>query len=472
MATTMMRSTAIAALLALPLASAPAFGQEARQAQSTTPANPEATGGQKAAQADGMEQPDALLATVGEADIRGSDVMSVIAMLPPGLRSQGPEMLVPLALDQLILRELILEEARAQNLAEDPEVARLSEGAAQGAEEDAMVQVWIDRELAGAVTDEAVRQVHDRLRPQDGQAVPPLEQLRPQIEQHLRQQAMQEIRDRLRQDAEVTFYDPSGQPVREAQDGDAEAITGTQNTASDARDRAAASGQKEPEMQGDAQPAAEPPLVGGWVGVQIQDVTPQIARALGLPEAGGALVAAVEPGSPAAEAGIAPGSVITAVGDARVERALDLAGAISEHDEGDEVTLTLRSGPRDTEEVVVTIGNRPSLNEVEGDAVQDDDARPRLGVAVAPLSPEVRDQMGLPADLEGLVVSRVEEGSAAEDAEIAEGDVIVAADRTPVTGVDALREAAATAQKEQRPLLLRVFKDGAYSYIPVEPGPA
>nr|WP_241239918.1 hypothetical protein [Silicimonas algicola] len=51
---------------------------------------------------------------------------------------------------------------------------------------------------------------------------------------------------------------------------------------------------------------------------------------------------------------------------------------------------------------------------------------------------------------------------------MADGDVIVSADRTAVTSVEQLREAAATAAEEDRPLLLRVYKDGAYSYVPVE----
>ena len=220
---TMMRTTAIAAILALPLTGT-AFAQQSggtEQAQ-------EATGqaGQTTAQADSGstsgppaegDQADTLVATVGDAEIRGSDVMTVIGMLPPRMQSQPPQMLVPIALEQLILRELILEQARAANLAQDPEVVALVEGSARGAEDDAMVQVWVDRELVDAVTDAEVERIYGTLQPQGQQPVPPMSELRPQIEQHLRQQAMQEIRDRLRADAEVVFYDPSGQPIRQGQ---------------------------------------------------------------------------------------------------------------------------------------------------------------------------------------------------------------------------------------------------------------
>ena len=212
MANSKMCSTAIAALLSLPLASGAAFAQQSQETgqtqdstqESTTPSqdtaqqqsSQPATG---SGQAVGDQQSDSVVATVGDAEIRGSDVMTVIGMLPPQLQSQPPQMLVPMALQQLILRELILEEARALNLADDPEVVALVESSAQTAEEDAMVQIWLDREMADVVTDEAVQQVYEGAQAQGAQNLPPIDEVRPQIEQHLRQQAMQDIQMRLRE---------------------------------------------------------------------------------------------------------------------------------------------------------------------------------------------------------------------------------------------------------------------------------
>ena len=224
-----MHSTAIAALISLPLASGIAFaqqaqdagqtGQSATQSQDTTqqPSTPSA--GEA-----GDQQTDTVLATVGDAEIRGSDVMTIVGMLPPQLQSQPPQMLVPLALEQLILRELILEEARGQNLVDDPEVVALVQSSTQTAADDAMVQVWIDRELADVVTDEAVQQVYDQAQSQGTQNLPSLEGVRPQIEQHLRQQAMQELRTRLREGADIVLYDPTGRPIE--QDGGTSGTTG------------------------------------------------------------------------------------------------------------------------------------------------------------------------------------------------------------------------------------------------------
>ena len=229
-----MRSTAIAALFSLPIAGGAALAQDQpaqdQQAQDQQAQDQQAqdqqAGTSPAGQAAGDEQPDTVVATVGESEIRSSDVMTVIGMLPPQLQSQPVQMLVPMALEQLILRELILEEARGLDLANDPDVVALVEDAGQSAQDDAMVQVWLDREFANAVTDQAVQQVYDEAQAKAEQELPAVEQLRPEIEQYLRQQKMQEIQARLRQGAEVVFYDPSGQPVQ--QQGDAQQAPGAQ----------------------------------------------------------------------------------------------------------------------------------------------------------------------------------------------------------------------------------------------------
>ncbi|AZQ68822.1 PDZ domain-containing protein [Silicimonas algicola] len=385
-----MCSAAVVALLSLPFASGSVLAQQAGQTDQSATPSPNAQ--QPFRSESGGVQQDDLVATVGDAEIRGSDLRTIIGMLPPQLQSQPPQMLVPLALEQLILRELILEEARSQNLADDPEVVALVENSAQTVEEDAMVQVWLDRETRGAVTEEAVQRTYETIQPRGGAAVPPLEQLRPQIEQHLRQQAAQEIRNRLRQGAEIVLYGPGGQPVSETRSGSGqEQLSGTQSSSGSADATGTTAEQSQPQKQAGVEATEKAPSAGGWVGVQIQDVTPQIARSLGYPDAKGALVAAVEPGSPAAREGIEPGSIITAVDDTRIDGARDLASAISGHGEGEQVTLTLRTGAEETRQIAVTIGNRPSRDEVGGDADQAEAARPRLGIAVASLSPGMRD---------------------------------------------------------------------------------
>ncbi len=244
------RSTALAALLSLPLVGGAALAQETDQADPTTTPAQDMTQQQSSqsatdsGQTGGEQQQDTVVATVGESEIRGSDVMTFIGMLPPQLQSQPPQMLVPLALEQLIFRELILGEARSQNLADDPEVVALVDGATVTAADDAMVQVWIDRETAGVVTDEAVQQAYDQAQSEGAQELPPLEEVRPQIEQYLRQQALQEIRTRLTEGADIVLYDPTGRPVEQQSSGAASSnASGSEATSGNASDTTSGGGQ-------------------------------------------------------------------------------------------------------------------------------------------------------------------------------------------------------------------------------------
>ncbi len=139
--------------------------------------------------------------------------MSVISMLPPQLQQQPPEMLVPIALDQLVMRELILQEAKDAGLENDPAVSSLSADASQSARENAMVQAWLDQRLGQAVTDQKVKQTYDAVKQQLGDQAPPMDELRPQIEQELRQQAFLDLSRDLQADADITLYGPDGQPV-------------------------------------------------------------------------------------------------------------------------------------------------------------------------------------------------------------------------------------------------------------------
>lgn len=245
------RSTALAALLALPLGLAPAAAQEstATQDQSmakkieqadapdtaeTDTAMTEALEGEGA-----MGGPDAVIVTVGEAEILGSDVMRAIGTLPPTMRQQPVDMLLPAALQQLVLRELILDRARSENVAEDPNFASMAEQASAEAKENVTVQFWLQRELADAVSDEAVNAAYEQITQSAQGEVPPLDAVRPQIEQELRRREMDRIRADLQaKGPEITFAsqgqqqssysDDSFCTANYAPDGDASQQTGSE----------------------------------------------------------------------------------------------------------------------------------------------------------------------------------------------------------------------------------------------------
>lgn len=211
-------NSAAAAVLAFPLWTSIALAQTAQgtegqgtdQAQQAQPSGDvgQAAGGPQG-QASGS---DSLVARLGDTEIRSSDVLRAMGQLPPTLNAQPPEMLAATAIQQLVLREAILQQAREAGLAQDPEVQSRVTAAAQAAEEDALLSVWLERELQTRVPPEAVDQAYAGLQAITTGELPPLEQLRGEIEQNLRRQAMEEIQTSLLEGADVTFFGPDGQP--------------------------------------------------------------------------------------------------------------------------------------------------------------------------------------------------------------------------------------------------------------------
>jgi serine protease Do len=181
----------------------------------------------------------------------------------------------------------------------------------------------------------------------------------------------------------------------------------------------------------------------GWIGVQIQGVTPEIAETLGLKSTEGALVAEPQAGSPATKAGIESGDVITSVNGQAVKDARDLARKISSMSPGTAVTLgVLHKGQSKT--ISLALGELPKAREAKAESTE-----PRqksgtqlshLGLTLAPAS-EVAG-----AGTEGVVVTRVEPDGPAAERGLKSGDVILDVGgksvSTPADLSDAMREAS------------------------------
>lgn len=233
---TLMRRTALATLAILPLAGLPAQAQTQTESQTGSQTEQTQTGGagqtgtdatgsagtQAGTAAEGGASADALdavVARVGPIDILTSDVMMQIGMLPERFQAQPPELLVPMALEQLVLRQVILQQATTQELATDPQVQAAAEAAAQAARENVLVQTFIERELADRVTDEEVQALYDQMDEASEAELPPLEALRPQIEQRLRQQEIAGFSREMLESDLVVFYGPDGAPVAASEFG-------------------------------------------------------------------------------------------------------------------------------------------------------------------------------------------------------------------------------------------------------------
>jgi serine protease Do len=198
----------------------------------------------------------------------------------------------------------------------------------------------------------------------------------------------------------------------------------------------------------------------GWLGVQIQKVTPEIADSLGLKSVSGALITAAQSGSPAEKAGLKASDVITAVNGAEVKDVSDLARKIADLAPGNEVKLTVQRSGR-TETITVKIGELPDkqASKTEKEPGSKSGMR-RLGIEVAPAS----DVAG--SDATGLAVVSVEPGSSAEKAGISEGDIIMKVGDTSISRADDLRRALTDAGNAgKKHAIALVKRDGNQRFV-------
>jgi serine protease Do len=204
----------------------------------------------------------------------------------------------------------------------------------------------------------------------------------------------------------------------------------------------------------------------GWLGVSIQNISPSIARSLGLdpqhPE--GALVASVVSGSPAASAGLKSGDVIVAAADHPIHAAHDLPRVVAETRVGTKLDLTVkRNGEQRT--VPVTISKMPTqlASAAPGEGQPSATPSRALGLELAPLASELRQKLKIGNDVSGVLVTHVA-GNTATAIGIQPGDVIQSVDQKPVTtpqqAATALREAGKRAN-----VLVLINRHGASEFV-------
>jgi len=204
----------------------------------------------------------------------------------------------------------------------------------------------------------------------------------------------------------------------------------------------------------------------GWVGLSIQDLTPELAEGMGIKGKEGALISQVEKDTPASEAGLKRGDVITAVDGQDVRNNADLRNRIASTAPGTKVALSvIRDG--DGKKINVTLGELPSQGGRGPAAAGQAPAEQALGINVRPLSRDLAARLGYDGD-SGVVVSDVESGSPADEAGIQEGDLIKEVNRRPVSGIDDYREAMGSVT-EGKPVLLLIRRGDAMTYLSVKP---
>jgi serine protease Do len=204
----------------------------------------------------------------------------------------------------------------------------------------------------------------------------------------------------------------------------------------------------------------------GWLGVGIQELTPELREAMKLGDSSGVLLTDVQPEGPAAKAGLRGGDVVTEVEGAPVDSTGRFRNLIAGAGAERRIALTvLRAGKKLRVEVLLGTlpGEPPERAEVSESPEKDSPAVD--GLSLRALDAELRQRLRVPAEVEGVVVARVAPGSPAARARLRPGDVLLEVDRKPVRSPE---EAQRLYAQGAGPRLLLVLRGGARSYVVVK----
>jgi serine protease Do len=203
-------------------------------------------------------------------------------------------------------------------------------------------------------------------------------------------------------------------------------------------------------------------VVRGYLGILIQDVTPELAQALGVKDASGALVSDMPKDSPGAKAGLQTGDVIVKINGKSMDNSTALRNYVATLAPETQTTMTVLRDKRELQ-LKVTIAERPSTS------AKADQAGPeshQLGIQIQAVTGPVAQQLGV-KEGEGVVITAVEQGSAADEAGLTAGDIILQANRQAVNTPQQFQQAITGVEKTGQVLLL--IHRGDYSHFVVVP---
>jgi serine protease Do len=201
----------------------------------------------------------------------------------------------------------------------------------------------------------------------------------------------------------------------------------------------------------------------GYLGISMNDVTPENANFFNLQDATGAIVAQVTPDSPAAKAGLKSGDVIDQLNGQKIIDGSALQVVVSQEQPGDVIHLgILRNGQHHTMDVKVGEFQRPGAQVAESSEPGKGNTG-KLGLAVDDLNSDARQQLHVPSDVKGAAVADVRPGSPADDAGLAAGDVVLEVNRHEVGSAEQFVNAV-HANPAGKDLLLLVWSKGNASY--------
>ncbi len=200
----------------------------------------------------------------------------------------------------------------------------------------------------------------------------------------------------------------------------------------------------------------------GWIGVLLQQVTPEIAEAIGMAQAAGAIIADV-PDGPAKDAGLKQGDIILSFNGTDIPDVRSVVRVVGDTKAGSQVPIVVLRGQEEMT-IEIKVGSR---EEAEGMVVNasltresEPDSADLLGLKLGELTPETREQFGLDDDASGLAVLEILETSPAYEMNIRPGDVIVGVDHAPVSSIDDVREGIRKVRNAGRTNVLVLIERG------------
>ncbi len=201
-------------------------------------------------------------------------------------------------------------------------------------------------------------------------------------------------------------------------------------------------------------------------------MTSEIADALGLDKAAGALVATVEDGSPAAKAGVEAGDVVVDFNGTAVGSARDLSRLVADVSPGQRENLTVwRKGKRF--DLNITVGQSGDEKRADASAGEKQSAAAdvevaSIGLGLSDITEQARGDYNIPADQRGAVIEQVDPDKSAAAQGLQEGDVIVGVNQVPVAGASDARAAIEQAEKAGRKsVFLEVSRQGEENFLAV-----
>jgi len=219
-----------------------------------------------------------------------------------------------------------------------------------------------------------------------------------------------------------------------------------------------------------AQLEAHGHVTRGYIGVEAQELKGATAQALHVKDDAGALLAGVVSDGPAQSAGLQPGDVIESVNGQAIRNPRELALDVASLKPGSDAHLSVLRGGQ-AKDFTLKVGTLPSERTASNEMNGGQQHGEQLGLALAPLSPQMRDQLNIPGDTTGVVVQQVKPGSPAEKAGLQAGDVIVGVGTQNVTSVENAARAIHTAiNGKDHAVALRIMRDGQAVFVGVTLG--